>query len=118
MDYKISLQPEKQLKYKPIYLFSEKKLEVLKSYIEKNLQKRFIKLLVLLIKYPILFISKKNGGLRLYVDYRQLNVIIIKNRYLLPIIKKLQIRIKGAKIFSKINIRDTYHKVQIKKSEK
>ena len=87
-DHEIPLQPGKQPEYKPIYLLSEKKLGVLKNYIEENLRKGFIKLLILLAKYPILFILK-NGGLRLYVDYRQLNVIILKNRYLLSVIKKL-----------------------------
>ena len=75
--------------YRLIYIFSKKELEILKNYIKKNLKKGFIRPFILLVKYPIFFILKKNSKLRLYVNYRQLNVIIIKNRYSLPVISEL-----------------------------
>ena len=52
------------------------------------------------------------------VDYRQLNAITVKNRYILFLIYKMQNRIKGFKIFTKIDIREGYYKIKIKKSEK
>ena len=89
----------------------------MRNYIKESLKKGFIRFFTLLIGYPLLFIRKKNGKLRLYIDYRQLNTIIIKNRYLLPVISELQIRITGVKVFTKINIREVYYRIRIKSGE-
>jgi hypothetical protein len=51
------------------------------------------------------------------VDYRQLNTIIIKNRYILSLIHEMQDRIKKFKIFTKIDIRERYYKIKIKKNK-
>jgi hypothetical protein len=51
------------------------------------------------------------------VDYRQLNAITVKNRYTLSLIHKMQDRIKEAKIFIKMDIREGYYKIKIKKGE-
>jgi hypothetical protein len=51
------------------------------------------------------------------VDYRQFNAITIKNRYILLLIHEMQDKIKGFKIFSKIDIRERYYKIRIKKSK-
>jgi hypothetical protein len=52
------------------------------------------------------------------VDYRQFNTITVKNRYTLSLIHKIQNKIKGSKIFTKIDIREGYYKIRMKKSEK
>jgi hypothetical protein len=96
---------------------SEKELQVLREYINENLKKEYIRLLILPARYPVLFVPKSNGKLRICVDYRQLNAIIIKNRYTLSLIHKMQNRIKGFKIFTKIDIREEYYKIKIKKSK-
>jgi hypothetical protein len=54
----------------------------------------------------------------MYVDYRQLNAITVKNRYTLFLIYEMQNKIKKSKIFTKINIRKRYYKIKIKKSKK
>jgi hypothetical protein len=54
----------------------------------------------------------------MYVNYRQLNAITVKNRYTLSLIYEMQDRIKGSKIFTKIDIRERYYKIRIKKNEK
>jgi len=64
--------------------------------------------------YPVLFIPKKNGQLRLCIDYKQLNSIIKKDKYLLPLISKIQDRISNAQIFIKIDLRWAYHQIRIK----
>ena len=84
------------LKFYKIYYLNESQLETLKKYINDNLKKVYIKRLILLIGVPILFVLKKDGKLRLYVDYRQFNNIIRKNRYPLPLIEELKDRIKTA----------------------
>jgi hypothetical protein len=58
---------------------------------------------------PVLFVNKKDGSRRMCVDYRNLNEVTIKNKYLLPRIEDLFDQIKGAKIFSKIDLRSGYH---------
>ena len=62
----------------------------------------------------MLFVKKKDGTLRLYIDYRQLNKLIVKNKYLLPRIDDLFDQLKGASIFSKIDLRSGYHQLRIK----
>ena len=64
-------------------------LETLREYINKNLKKEFIRLLNLLAGSPVLFILKKNRKKRLYINYWKLNIIIIKNYYILLFINKL-----------------------------
>ena len=54
---------------------------------------------------PALFAKKKDGTLRLYIDYRKLNTVTIKNKYPMPRIDDLFNQLKGAKYFSKINLR-------------
>jgi hypothetical protein len=63
---------------------------------------------------PVLFVKKKDGTLRLCIDYRQLNKLSIKNKYPLPRINDLFDQLGGASIFSKIDLRSGYHQVQIK----
>jgi len=77
----------------------------LKKFIQENLQKGYIRLLQLLAGYPVLFVLKKNGKLRIYIDYKQLNNITRKDRYFLPLINKIQNRIGNAQIFTKIDLR-------------
>ena len=62
----------------------------------------------------MLFIKKKDGTLRLCVDYRQLNKMTVKNKYPLPRIDHLFDQLKGASVFSKIDLRSGYHQPRIK----
>ncbi|GME31604.1 hypothetical protein GTA08_BOTSDO14299, partial [Neofusicoccum parvum] len=103
--------------YKPIYSLSEKEIEALRDYIEKNLERGYIRPSTSSAGYPILFVPKKNSKLRLCVDYRQLNDITIKNRYPLPRIDELQDKLRKAKYFTKLDLREGYHLVRIKEGE-
>jgi predicted transport protein len=82
-DYEISLKPGVTLTAILIYSLLKRELKTLREYIEKNIVKRYIRSLKSLIRYSVLFVSKKDEKLRIYVDYRKLNDIIIKNRYTL-----------------------------------
>ena len=62
----------------------------------------------------MLFVKKKNGTLRLCVDYRKLNKMIVKNKYPLPKINDLFYQLKGASVFSKIDLRSRYYQLRIK----
>jgi hypothetical protein len=66
---------------------------------------------------PVLFVKKKDGTLRLCIDFRQLNKVTVKNKYSLPRIDDLFDQLKDVKIFSKIDLRSGYHQVRIKEED-
>ena len=116
-DHTIPLQEGKQPPYGPIYSLSETELAVLRDYISDNLENGFIRPSTSPAGAPILFVKKKDGSLRLCVDYRGLNAITIKNRYALPLIPELLDRLQGAQVFSKLDLRGAYNLVRIAKGE-
>ena len=65
----------------------------------------------------ILFVFKKNERLRLYVNYKRLNAIIIKNRHSLSFIIETLNRLCEAKRFIKLNLKNAYHCIQIKRDD-
>ena len=75
--------------YRPIYNLSEKELKVLREYLRDALAKGWIRESSSPAGVPILFAPKKDGELRLCVDYRGLNKITKKNRYPLPLIGEI-----------------------------
>ena len=116
-DHEIELEPGKEPIFGPIYALLEKELQVLRGYIEENLKKGFIRESKSPAGYPILFAPKKDGSLRLCVDYRKLNDITIKNRYPLLNIGELQDRLGKAKVFTKLDLRGAYNLIRMKEGE-
>ncbi len=80
-----------------LYSISENQLKKVKTYLDENLKRGFIRSSKSLTEYLILFVSKKNGTKQLCVNYRQLNEIIKQNSYFLLLIKELQDRLSRAK---------------------
>ena len=74
----------------PICTLFYTELEILKNYLDKNLKKSFIWEIKIIAEFFILFVLKKDEKLKLYVNYRKLNTIMIKDKYLLSNIEKLQ----------------------------
>ena len=116
-DHEIKLEPGTQPTFGPIYALSEKELGTLRTYLDENMKKGFIKKSESPAGYPILFVPKKDGTLRLCVDYRKLNNITIKNRYPLPNISELQDRLSGARFFTKLDLRGAYNLIRMKAGE-
>jgi hypothetical protein len=65
---------------------------------------------------PVLFVQKKDGSQRMCVDYRSLNDVTVKNKYLLRCIEDLLDQMRGARVFSKIDLRSGYHQMKIRPS--
>ena len=66
---------------------------------------------------PALFAKKKDGGLRLCIDYRKLNAVTVKNKYPLPRIDDLFDQLRGARCFSKIDLRTGYHQLRVREQD-
>ena len=96
------------------YRMAPVELKELKLQLQELLEKRFIRPSVSPWGAPVLFVKKKDGTLRLCIDYRQLNKLTIKKKYPLPRIDDLFDQLKGASIFSKIDLRSGYHQLRIK----
>ena len=96
------------------YRMAPLELKELKLQLQELLEKGFIRPSVSPWGAPVLFVKKKDGTLRLCVDYRQLNKLTVKNKYPLPRIDDLFDQLKGASIFSKIDLRSRYHQLKIK----
>ena len=117
VDHAIDIQPGKEPPYGPIYPLAPAELKVLREYLEASLAKGFIRESTSPAGSPILFVPKKDGTLRLCVDYRGLNDITIKNRYPLPLINEIMDRVNSAKVFSKIDLKDAYYRIRIREGD-
>lgn len=96
------------------YRMSTKELGELKSQLEVLLDKKFVIPSVSPWGAHVFLVKKKDDNMILYVDYRQLNKVTIKNKYPLPRIYDLMNQLVGACVFSKINLRLGYHLIRVK----
>ncbi|KAL2249898.1 UNVERIFIED_CONTAM: Transposon Tf2-12 polyprotein [Sesamum indicum] len=99
------------------YRMAPVELHELKKQIEELLGKGFIRPSTSPWGAPVLFVKKKDGSMRLCVDYRQLNRVTVKNKYPLPRIDDLLDQLKGATIFSKIDLRSGYWQLRIAEND-
>lgn len=112
-DHKIQLEAGRNPPAGRLYSMSETELKTLRDYIKNMVDKGFIRASTSPSASPVLFVKKKDGSLRLCVDYRALNEITIKNRYPIPLIGPLLDQFRSAKVFSKIDLRGAYHLLRI-----
>ncbi len=103
-NYKIELKENTKLFLSYLYSIFRDKLLILKKYLEEHLKKNFIKINFSPISSLILFIKKLNRELRLYIDYRALNALSIKNQYPLSFIRETLDKLAQIKFFTKLNI--------------
>jgi hypothetical protein len=96
------------LPYNLIYKLSENELKILKNYLNKNFERRYIQRSINSIDAPILFVFKKDGEFRLCVNYKGLNKITIKNRHPFFLIKEILDRLSGISIYTKFDLKNIY----------
>ncbi|XP_074374411.1 uncharacterized protein LOC141714814 [Apium graveolens] len=117
VEFSIDLLPDAQPISKAPYRMALLELQELKEQLEELLDKGFIRPSVSPWGAPVLFVKKKDGSMRLRIDYRKLNRITVKNRYPLPRIDDLFDQLQGAKKISKIDLRLGYHQLRVKASD-
>jgi hypothetical protein len=100
----IELKPSTSPIYKTPYRMATSELAELKEHIKELLEKGFICPRSSPWGAPVIFVSKKDGTQRLCMDYHSLNEVTVKNKYLLPRIDDLFNQLRGACVFSKINL--------------
>ena len=86
----------------------------LKVQLQELLDKGFVRPNVSPWGAPVLFVKKKDGTLWMYIDYRQINKVTVKNKYQLLRIKDLFDQLKGSGVFSKIDLRSGYYQCRVK----
>ena len=96
------------------YRMAPVELKELKVQLQDLLDKGFIRPSVSPWGAPVLFVKKKDGSMRLCIDYRELNKLTVRNKYPLPRIDDLFDQLQGAQYFSKIDLRSGYHQLKIK----
>ncbi|TYK11701.1 ty3-gypsy retrotransposon protein [Cucumis melo var. makuwa] len=115
--FAIELEPGTAPISRASYRMAPTELKELKVQLQKLLDKGFIRPSVLPWGAPVLFVKKKDGSMRLCIDYRELNKVTVKNRYSLPRIDDLFDQLQGATVFSKIELRSGYHQLRITDSD-
>ena len=118
VEHSIPIIEGMKVPYGPIYPLSGKELETLRAYIEEALAKGWIQHSESPAGAPILFVPKKDGSLRLCVDYRGLNKVTIKNRYPLPLIPEILDRLSKVRLFRKLDIQDAYYRIRIVREDR
>ena len=101
----------------PPYRMAPVELRELKAQLEELLSKGFIRLSISPWGAPVLFVKKKDGSLRLCIDYRHLNRVTIRNQYPLPRIDELFDQLQGSRVYSKIDLWSGYHQLRVQESD-
>ena len=117
VEFEIELLPGMSPISQAPYRMAPAELKELKVQLQELLDKGFVRPSFSPWGAPVLFVRKKDGTLRLCIDYRQLNKVTVRNKYPLPRIEDLFDQLQGATVFSKIDLRSGYHQLRIKESD-
>ncbi|GJR77154.1 putative reverse transcriptase domain-containing protein [Tanacetum coccineum] len=99
------------------YRLAPSEMKELSVQLQELLEKGFIRPSSSPWGAPVLFVKKKDGSFRMYIDYRELNKLTIKNRYPLPRINDLFDQLQGLSVYYKIDLRSGYHQLRIKEED-
>ena len=109
VDFGVELHPDISPIFMTPHRMAPVELQELRVQLQELLDKGFIRPSTSPWGAPVLFAKKKDKTLRLCIDYRQLNKVIIQNRYPLPRIDDLIDQLRGARVYFKIDLRTGYH---------
>ncbi|GJW99293.1 putative reverse transcriptase domain-containing protein [Tanacetum coccineum] len=111
--FRIDLVPGVTLVAKSPYRLAPSKMQELSGQLQELQDKGFIRPSHSPWGAPVLFVKKKDGSLRMCIDYKELNKLTIKNRYPLSRIDDLFDQLQGSRYFSKINLQSGYHQLRV-----
>ncbi|KAL5565524.1 hypothetical protein UlMin_027032 [Ulmus minor] len=117
IEFKIDLLPGTAPISKAPYRMAPAELRELQMQLQDLIKKQFIRPSYSPWGAPVLFVKKKDGTMRMCIDYRELNKVTIKNKYPLPRIDDLFDQLRGATTFSKIDLRSGYHQLKVRESD-
>ena len=113
VDHRIELLPGIEPPHRAPYWMSTQALDQLKTELKELIEHGYIQPLVSPFGAFVVFVPKKDGSIRMCVDYRALNKATIRNRYPLPRIEELLDRLEDARFFTKIDLRSGCHQIQV-----
>jgi hypothetical protein len=117
VEFVIDLLPRTAPISKRPYMISVEELKELKKQLTELQEAGYIRPSFSPWGAPVLFVQKKDGSHRMCVDYKSLNYVTVKNQYALPRIEDLFDQMRGARVFSKIDLRSGYHQMKIRPSD-
>ncbi|XP_075521495.1 uncharacterized protein LOC142554710 [Primulina tabacum] len=117
IEFSIELTPGAMPKSKTLYRMAPAELKELKIQLQELIERKYIRPSSSPWGAPVLFVKKKDGTLRLCIDYRDLNNVTIKNKYPLPRIDELFDALQGSKVYSKIDLRQGYYQLRIREED-
>ena len=124
-----SLPPDKEIEFsielilktahisKAPYRMTPTEMKELKVQSQELLDKKVYSTRCVTMRTPVLFVRKKNGSLRLCIDYKELIKVTIKNQHLLPRIDDLFDQLQSSCVFSKIDLRSGCHQLKVKQED-
>ena len=117
IEHKIELEPGAKPQFRQLIRMSPAELLECKKQLKDYMSKQHVRPSKSPWGAPVIFVRKKDGTLRMCIDYRALNKTTIKDRYPMPRIDELLDQLKGAKYFSKLDLRSGYHQVRVAEAD-
>ncbi len=113
----IPLEKGSQPVFRPMYRLSQAELAEVRRQLDEFLAKGHIEPSTSPYGSPVLFVQKKDGSLRMCLDFRALNKLTVKNRYPIPRIDDLLDQLRGARVFSSLDLQSGYHQIRISEED-
>nr|GFB44683.1 putative reverse transcriptase domain-containing protein [Tanacetum cinerariifolium] len=117
VEFRIDLVPSTAPVARAPYWLAPSEMKELAKQLQELSEKGFIRPSSSPWGAPVLFVKKKDGSFRMYIDYKELNKLTVKNRYQLPRIDDLFDQLQGSSVYSKIDLRTGYHQLRIREED-
>ncbi|KAI3734189.1 hypothetical protein L6452_13653 [Arctium lappa] len=117
VEFRIDLVPGAAPIARAPYRLAPAEMKEMMTQLQELLDKGFIRPSTSPWGAPVLFVKKKDGSMRMCIDYRELNKLTVKNKYPLPRIDDLFDQLQGASYFSKIDLRSGYHQLKVREED-
>ncbi|GJZ46607.1 putative reverse transcriptase domain-containing protein, partial [Tanacetum coccineum] len=114
VEFQINLIPRTSPVSRAPYRLAPSEMQELSNQLQELSDRGFIQPSTSPWGAPVLFVKKKDGSFRMYINYRELNKLTIKNRYPLPKIDDLLDQLQGSSVYSKIDLRSGYHQLRVR----